>query len=179
MASLHNEKLFNELRALNLPSDQYVVFGSGPMGIRGMREIHDVDVFVTEELWQTLLKTHRSQNGKSLQLTANIEAIREWFPGEWNVKKLIAGADIIDGIRFVKLQEVYAWKKQRMAPKDEKDLELLELYFKTNKGWEETKFCSICGDPHYAKGLCRRHYDQNYRRLKRAKYGRGSRRKNR
>lgn len=179
MANPHNDKLFNELRALNLPSDQYVVFGSGPMGIRGMREIHDVDIFVTEKLWQALLKNNNSENGKSLRLTANIEAIREWFPGEWKVEELIAGADIIDGIRFAKLEMVYAWKVQRKAPKDEKDLELLESHFKTSKRNREIKVCGICGAPHYAKGLCKKHYNQNYRRRQRAKFGRGGRWKNR
>jgi hypothetical protein len=134
MLSPHNKKLFNELRALNLPSSQYVVFGSGPMGIRNMREIHDVDIFVTEKLWRALLKRHKSEANGSIQLTPNIEAIKTWFPGDWNVEDLITEADIIDGIRFAKLERVHEWKKQRMAPKDKKDLEILEAYFKTKKG---------------------------------------------
>lgn len=133
MLSSHNKKLFDELRALNLSSIQYVVFGSGPMGIRNMREIHDVDIFVTEELWKALSKKHKSKSDHSIQLTPNIEAIKTWFPGNWNVEELIAQADMIDDIRFVKLKRVYEWKKQRMAPKDKKDIEILEAYFKTKK----------------------------------------------
>ena len=133
MLSPHNERLFNELRELNFPSDQYLVFGSGPMGIRDMREIPDVDIFVTEKLWKELLKTQESEDGRSIQLSANIEAIRTWFPGEWNVKELIAEADIIEGVRFAKLERVCEWKKQRMAPKDEEDIKTIEVYFKTKK----------------------------------------------
>lgn len=133
MLSSHNQRLFNELRALNLPSDQYLVFGSGPMGLRDMREIHDVDIFVTESLWRELLKTHKSEDGNSIKLSPNIEALRTWFPGKWNVDELIAEADVINEIRFAKLKIVYEWKQQRMAPKDKKDLEILEAYFKTKK----------------------------------------------
>lgn len=95
--------------------------------------MHDVDIFVTEKLWKELLKTQESEDGRSIQLSSNIEAIRTWFPGEWNVKELIAEADIIEGVRFAKLERVYQWKKQRMAPKDEDDIKTLEAYFKTKK----------------------------------------------
>ena len=125
---LHNKKLFDELRALDLPSDQYVVFGSGPMGIRNLRRIRDVDIFVTKELWRKLLKTHESKDGNSIQLSPNIEALRTWSPGEWNVEELIAKADILRGIRFATIEDVYKWKQLRGSAKDEEDLKILETH---------------------------------------------------
>jgi len=133
MLSAHNRKLFDELRALNLPPDQFVVFGSGPMGIRGLKEIGDIDLLVTEKLWKELLKTHESKDRREIKLSPHVDAIMIWFPGEWDVDDLIAEADVIDGIRFVKLKWVHAWKSLRMAPKDEKDLKVLEAYFQGQK----------------------------------------------
>jgi hypothetical protein len=179
LVSSHNKRLFEELKKLNLPADQYVVFGSGPMGIRGMREIHDVDIFVTEKLWNELSKVHESKTKESIQLSPNIEAIRTWFPGKWNVEELINEADMIDGIRFVRLNSVYEWKRKRMAPKDKKDLELLESHFEVKKKDRNNKVCGICGAPHYAKGLCKRHYQQSYRSRQKARFGRRSRRNKR
>ena len=44
----------NELEQLNLPKGKYVIFGSGPLSIRGLRENHDLDILVTEDLWNKL-----------------------------------------------------------------------------------------------------------------------------
>jgi hypothetical protein len=38
------ERLLYEAHGLGLRAGQYAIFGSGPMGVRGLREIHDVDV---------------------------------------------------------------------------------------------------------------------------------------
>ncbi|MDD2548448.1 MAG: hypothetical protein PHO04_03170, partial [Candidatus Pacebacteria bacterium] len=51
MSSEINKQLFRNLRELNLPLGEYVVFGSGPMGIRNLRDMHDIDLIVTQDLF--------------------------------------------------------------------------------------------------------------------------------
>jgi nucleoside phosphorylase len=45
-------RLLDELRALALPAEKFAVFGSGPMGVRGLRDMHDVDVIVAPPVIQ-------------------------------------------------------------------------------------------------------------------------------
>ena len=46
--------LLKELAKLNLPKDKFVIFGSGPMAIRGIRNSEDLDILVKEDLWKEL-----------------------------------------------------------------------------------------------------------------------------
>ena len=40
----------DELKQFNLTEGKYVIFGSGPLAIRGLWENHDIDILVTEDL---------------------------------------------------------------------------------------------------------------------------------
>lgn len=52
-------KFEEELKKLNLPLGKYAIFGSGPLAIRGLRENNDIDIIVTDELWQNLTKKYK------------------------------------------------------------------------------------------------------------------------
>src|SRR3990167_8631640 len=52
------QDLLKQLEKLNLPKDQYIIVGSGPLGIRNIRISDDLDVLVTETLWEQLKKKH-------------------------------------------------------------------------------------------------------------------------
>lgn len=41
-----NKTLFQNLRNLNLPLGEYAIFGSGPMGVRNLREMHDIELLL-------------------------------------------------------------------------------------------------------------------------------------
>jgi hypothetical protein len=43
-----------KVKSLALMDGQYVVFGSGPMAIHGIRNSSDIDLFVTEEQYNEL-----------------------------------------------------------------------------------------------------------------------------
>lgn len=120
-------KFLEEVKKLKLPPDQYAVFGSGPLAIRGLRENEDIDVLVKPELWEELAKKHKPLK-ECLIVIGNIDILKHWKPWLTDVNKLIDAADIIDGIRFVKLEHVLEWKKKRGKEKDKKDIELIEEY---------------------------------------------------
>jgi hypothetical protein len=130
------EYLISELKKLNLPKNEYSVFGSGPMAIRGLKEPGDLDIIVTEQLWKSLKEKYELVKKENYEyLTINgIDIFNEWTHPDYNISKLIEESDIIDDIRFVKLETVLEWKKRRDSEKDKKDIELIEQYnFKKNK----------------------------------------------
>ena len=46
--------IIKKVASLNLPIGTYVVFGSGPMAAKGLREVRDIDLLVTKGLYAEL-----------------------------------------------------------------------------------------------------------------------------
>lgn len=53
------KKLLNEFKKLNLPKGEYLIYGSGPLGIREIRKIHDLDIIVKDSFYRKLLKKYK------------------------------------------------------------------------------------------------------------------------
>jgi hypothetical protein len=119
-------KYLEELKALNLPIGEYVVFGSGPLSIRGLRENKDIDIVVTEKLWKIFTKG-RYVKGDMLQITTHVEAICNPETVE-DINKLIKTADIIQGVPFASLEQTIKFKTKKGREKDFKDIELIKKY---------------------------------------------------
>lgn len=125
--------LFTRVKDLNLPAGKYAIFGSGPIAVRGMRECKDVDIIVTKDIFGDY-KTKsgwrvRKFNDNTYYLdNSGIELWDEWGPGEWDINKLINEAEIIDGLPFVRLEEVLKWKEINARPKDLEDVKLIKDY---------------------------------------------------
>jgi len=131
-----NERLFETLKSLNLPRGKYVVVGSGAMLIRGLREGHDIDVFVTKDLYEEYRRKigwKRKPCNIDFYLSKDgIELWDEWRPGNWNVEKLISEAEYIDGIAFLSLKWTMKWKKLCGRKKDLEHVKIIEGYLKKN-----------------------------------------------
>lgn len=131
-----NKELFLKVKELNLPIGKYALFGSAGLGVRGLKECNDVDIIVAGDLWEELkLKSgwrlEKAESGDQCLRKNEVEIFMSWAPGEWDVAKLIQEAEIIDGLPFVKLQDVLAWKKLRGKDKDLKDIETIEKFLLT------------------------------------------------
>jgi hypothetical protein len=50
------EKLLNELKKLNLPPDEFAITSSGCLAVRGIREANDLDLVVSDKLFDDLSK---------------------------------------------------------------------------------------------------------------------------
>ncbi len=126
-------RYLEELKKLNLPVDKFAVFGSGSMAIYGIRENGDLDIIVKMDLWNELVKKFEFKKGRdNVLVVGEIEIFRDWFMDEFGgVDKYIDSADIIDGIRFVKLIHIIEWKKKRGNEKDLKDIELIEEFLES------------------------------------------------
>ena len=128
------------MKNLELPEGQYAIFGSAPMGIRGLRECRDLDVIVTEEIFEDykgkfgweLKKFERDGRHVEMVEKNNIEFYKDWGPGDWNVKELIKDAEVINDLPFVKLEQVIKWKKISAREKDLADVQLIQNFLEKN-----------------------------------------------
>ncbi|MFB7669549.1 hypothetical protein ACFC1R_37545 [Kitasatospora sp. NPDC056138] len=120
--------LFAALHRLHLPACDYVVCGSAVLYARGLRaRIGDLDVLARGQAWRialTLARPIRPPSGHGWAVyhpSAAIEIVDRWTPG-WPTDQLIEGADVIDGIRFMRLGDVLRWKEAARRPKDGPDI---------------------------------------------------------
>lgn len=127
--------LLRQLDTLNLPIGHYAIFGSGPMAVRGLRESHDIDLLVSKALFEEFSQkpgwTAKTADCKAEKIVnGDIEMINEWKPGNWDTETLIREAELIDGVPYVRLEEVMKWKAIYGRQKDLDDIALLEEYLK-------------------------------------------------
>ena len=125
-------RYLGELKALSLKKDDYAIFGSSVLSIRGLRENNDIDLLVKARLWEKLATNHRidvlSSGSLVIHLPDHIEAFID-CPAFAEVETLINDADVFDdGIRFVKLESLCKWKRFRNMEKDRSDLLLIEAF---------------------------------------------------
>lgn len=116
-------KLLEELDSLKLPEDQYVIVGSGPIGVRGIREIGDLDILPTPILWQELAKKYPVKYKDPID---EIEIGDISILGEGSMFKddsvatleeQIQTADILEGHRFLNLELLKKFKQKKVEKK--------------------------------------------------------------
>lgn len=137
---MSNRSLFDEVRDLKLRAGSYAITGSGPLGIRNIREMNDVDILVADEYWKDLLSRGEliEESGLSkLKISDNIEILYSGSFGKSDpslpsVEDQIPGAELIDGLYFVSLEHLILFKSLSGREKDKDDVRLLEKWVKEN-----------------------------------------------
>ena len=137
---MENEQnqIIKTMQALNLPSDQYAVFGSGLMDVLGLKKANDIDLLVAERLFDKLgQKTEWKRfiypdGYPGLKHTVyDLELFYESkmpFCSQAEIEEKIRRAIAIDGVKFVQLSDILAWKKAFGREKDLRDAALIEHY---------------------------------------------------
>ncbi len=131
---MNGPEIIQKVKALDLPKDSYVVFGSGPLAVAGLRKSQDIDLLVSSDTYAQLAASGWIENDKGLAhnpVTNDVfEAFSDWHIGSYNpsLEELLETADYIDGIPFVSLLEVRKWKQTAGRPKDLKDVDLINKY---------------------------------------------------
>ena len=125
-----NNQFLNKLNNINLPIDDFSIFGSGPMAIRGLRKASDIDIIVNQDNFKALLNKgySRDLNKGDIIINNEIEIWDFWGPGEWDISQLIKESDKLYGFNFVKLEEVFKWKKINNRKKDLRDINIIRKY---------------------------------------------------
>jgi hypothetical protein len=125
---------FGKLRALDLPTADYAIFGSGPLAVRGLiEEVHDLDVVARGAAWEQakgLGKVRIAPEGDPVVWLEGgvIEVFGGWLG--WDIDMLIDNAQIIDGLPFASLEDVLAFKLSLGRPKDVAHARLIEGYLR-------------------------------------------------
>lgn len=134
-------ELFLNLDSLGLPPADYAIFGSGPMVVRGLKDsLNDIDIIARGPAWTKAAKISkpvetRMKFGQTVSLfDGGIEIYNGWPPaGRWDIDKLIDEADVFEGVKFVKLDEVAAWKNIRQREGDLEDIAKINDYLWSKK----------------------------------------------
>jgi len=117
-----------ELMKLHLPKGSYALFGSALLSAYNLREAKDLDIIVTQDLWEKLAKQYADhlKNDPVRIHMGNIEIFKDWMILTHRIEEMIKSADFIEDIPFVRIEYVLAWKRWRGRPKDIKDVQQLE-----------------------------------------------------
>jgi len=130
-----NDLKFQLVRDLNLPAGQYAITSSGPLGVREIREIGDIDLVVDDDLWNELASMYPTvleQGVTKIRISPDIEVLgegslyRSGEAGQPSIAAQIEKADIIDGLPFANLEHVLHFKRQMNREKDRQDIAALE-----------------------------------------------------
>mgnify|MGYP001812000873 FL=1 len=122
--------LFDHLRNLQLPAGDYAVFGSGPLAARGIiPSCNDLDVLCRGHAWQMVraLGTVEYLQQYEVEIVTMLDGAMtfgtRWGIGEFQAEDLIDSAELIDGLPFVRLEHVLAYKEIRASEKDRRHIE--------------------------------------------------------
>ncbi len=129
------KQLLKELDKLNLPKDKYAISSSGPMAIRKIREAKDIDIVVSDDLWQELSVKYEVKHldkGDVIDINEHVQALSNFKP-DLNLdirsnNEQIQDAEEFDGYKFVRLEDVIRFKKVIGREKDFKDIDLINNY---------------------------------------------------
>lgn len=130
--SIDRRQLLDAVRALDLPAGEYAVFGSGPLVVRELRTGQDIDLLVTAELYERMRadgwQVRDHDDGGETLTWGDFDVMRTLeFPAyRGDVPALIAGAELIDGVPFVSLDDLRTFKTAYGRPKDHVDVDLID-----------------------------------------------------
>ncbi len=125
-----------EVKKLKLPAGQYAVVGSGILDVKGIRKSNDIDLLITQEIYDQLKakgwKEERYPNTPRewVLFDGPFDVSTSWGVGDYipDVSKIMNTAEVIDGVPFARIEEVLKWKQAARRPKDLKDINLIEAY---------------------------------------------------
>lgn len=134
MMSIADHPLILKLAKLEMDRDDFVIFGSGPLLVHGLRrDVGDLDVVARDDSWRWACKFGDPVDGSGVRVPivhfclGKIEVSPEWLPHpRWDTDELIDRAEIKDGFRFARLDDVLRYKRTLLRPKDLKDILAIE-----------------------------------------------------
>lgn len=128
------QEIIEQVKVLNLPADSYVVFGSCPLAVAGIREAKDIDLYVRAEVLERFIQAGWEQvekgPGDKPHVSGVFEAHATWdfSPYAPTLDHLLQTADVFDGVAFASLEEVRKWKVASGGTKHEADVHLIDDY---------------------------------------------------
>ena len=135
--------IFEEVRKLDFPSDQFIIVGSGIMAAKGIRPAYDLDIVVTQELfdsckangWELRPWTRTGKVGKEWLKRGITDLLLElgFDDGAMTATDLMKNGETIDGLHFLSLEQLIKFKRDYGRPKDFEDIALIEEFLRNAK----------------------------------------------
>jgi len=134
-----NIKMKKDLKRLGLNLENSIIIGSGILQALGIRKNKDIDLVVTQEVYNSLKNSGKftvSENHGRETLKENVFEIgTDWIVlgKSYKFEDLIKQSLIIEGIRYITLDFLYEVKKSCTSGKDVRgkdieDVKLIENY---------------------------------------------------
>jgi len=130
---LSTHALLDLLAGLNLPENDYAVFGSGPLLVRGViSDSNDLDIICRGDAWECVKSIGTLAHDETYDV--DIVSMHEerltfgtaWGIGDFEIDQLIDDAELINGIPFVRLEHVVAYKRARGSAKDQRHIQAMQ-----------------------------------------------------
>lgn len=121
----------DRVRQLNLPPDQFVVVGGAVLEVLGIRDSDDIDIIASDSVLRGLADDPEWEKEESTENSYFYKKDGYEVGNDWlgrSFAELVSDTFEMDGIRYVSLATVMAWKKQRNRPKDQADIKLIWEY---------------------------------------------------
>jgi hypothetical protein len=131
--------LLSELETHNLPKNDFAIGSSGVLAVRGIREANDLDIVVTNKLWNRLAKKNNilvSNSRPYIQLSGNIQILGNAFEKNFDLytnDELVSKAEYINEIKYILLDLVVIMKQKIGREKDIRDIQLINEYLHKSK----------------------------------------------
>lgn len=124
----------NKIAELQLPENSYIVVGSGILSALGIRESSDIDLVVSDDVFQSFGEAGWKQGlwGDDPVFQKDIFDVCNVWYGK-TVEDLLHHAQVVDGVPYLSLDDVYEWKRQKGREKDLRDMELIDEYRVTRR----------------------------------------------
>ncbi|HQA98765.1 MAG TPA: hypothetical protein PLG10_00835 [Candidatus Dojkabacteria bacterium] len=132
-----------ELSKLSLDETNSIVINSGILNALGIRESHDIDISVNEEVFEKL-KSNKNLNlitnefGRPMLVNDTVDISLGWVQNSnlsFIYEDLLKDncTIVIDGVRYLNLETLLEGKKLWGREKDKEDVKLIERYLKKNR----------------------------------------------
>ncbi len=121
------------LPPFNWPPDSYIIAGSGPMAMRGIREAVDIDILVNTSLWSVLEQQYEAIGATKNEIViGRLEIWKDWMNLTEKIDEMIENREMMEGFPFMRLSYVIDWKQYLGRPKDIVDIGLIKDYLQRN-----------------------------------------------
>ena len=130
----------DRVKELGLPLGEIIVIGSGVMGELGIRRADDVDLVVTESMFESLAgrtgwqKTEKDGFPVYINAELNVEVWLDWVAprdGRVDFTGLLPDTVVLHGVRFMTIDYILAWNRWCGRDKDVRDVALIDEYKRT------------------------------------------------
>ena len=120
----------NKLTSLGVSSTELIIVGSGILDLLGIRPNNDIDLLISKETFYKIAgHSHeilqRPDGSEKIEVD-DIELMHDWYGKK--VSDAAIKTTVIDGIKFMSIEEVHRWKALLDRSKDQADILLIDKY---------------------------------------------------